>query len=165
MIAAVIALGALAVIGRDLLHPQRSFSVWLRIVRATPFVVIALLSLWTAAKAPQGRHPFQVDLSLSAEDLARSMTKLPHLKSIAVLFLVAVIAFGAYRVVWAFTATMLVGAGWEIAEATVVGHHARLADLAPNIASGVACLVLVATIRRLLARHTEVRTDDGPSAA
>jgi hypothetical protein len=150
MIAVVVALGALAVIVRDLLRYKRSSSLWLRVVRAVPFVAVALLSLWTAAQAPHGRHAFHVDLSLSPEGLAWSMTKVPHLKSIAVLFLLAVVAFGVDRLVWAFAATMAVGVGWEIAEATVVGHYARLADLAPDIASGVVCLVLVATMRWLL---------------
>lgn len=109
-----------------------------------------MVSLWAAGKAPGGRHPFQIDFSLSADDLAVSMTKLPHWRSIAVLFLLAVIAIGVRRLPWAFVVTMLVGVGWEIAEATVVGHHARLADLAPNLASGVACLVLIAGIRWLL---------------
>jgi len=125
---------------------------WEVILRAVPFVVAGALSIFVAGQASRGRHPFQVDFSLSREDLARSMTKVHHLRSIAILFLLSVIAFGVHRLFRAFAATMLVGVGWEVAEATVVGHHARLADLAPNLLAGVAILLLVAVVRLVFER-------------
>lgn len=54
----------------------------------------------------------------------------------------------------AFTLTMLVGVGWELAESAVVRHYARLADLAPNLVFGLACLAVIAGIRWIFnARH------------
>ena len=90
----VVATAALAAIIWEIRHPQPYPRLGLRVIRAVPFTFVALLSLISAGAAPVGRHPFQVDFSLAREDLARSMTKLPHLQSIAVLFLLAVVAFG-----------------------------------------------------------------------
>jgi VanZ family protein len=120
---------------------------WLRWVRAAPFAICATLSLWIAIRAPKGRKPFTADLSLAREDLARSMTKVPHLAGTAVLFLLAVIAFGPRRLASAFVAMMLLGIGWELGESTVIGHYARLADLAPDLTGALFALALVATIR------------------
>lgn len=125
----------------------RAISATARIARALPFVVASALSLWVVSQAPNGRKPFQVDLSLSAEDLARSMTKVAHFRSIAILFFTAVLAVGSRRLLLALALTMLVGLGWEAAETTVIGRNARLADLAPNLAAGVAALVTVLVIR------------------
>ncbi|HKO57848.1 MAG TPA: hypothetical protein VJ276_18415 [Thermoanaerobaculia bacterium] len=147
MAALLIALAALAVIAWDLWRSRRDARRWLVFARAVPFVVVSGLSLLAASRAPHGRKAFSLDASVSAADLAQSMTKVPHLKSIAVIFLLAVIAFGVSRLTVAFAATMLIGIGWELAEGTVVGHHARVADLAPNIASGLACLAIVALMR------------------
>src|ERR1043165_6556976 len=69
----IIALAALSAIIWELLNPGRSSGAGLRVLRAAPFICVALLSLYTAGKAPQGRHPIRVDLSLAREDLARSM--------------------------------------------------------------------------------------------
>lgn len=137
---------------------------WVRRIRAAPFVICATLSLWIAMKAPNGRKPFTADLSLAREDLIQSMTKVPHLVGVAVLFLLAVVAFGTRRVVWAFLATMLLSIGWEIGEATVIGHYARLADLAPNLTGAVLALALVAAIRWFIdgraARPSPIADDD-----
>jgi hypothetical protein len=48
---------------------------------------------------------------------------------------------------------MLVGVGWELAETTVVGHYARVADLAPNIVSGAVSLAAIAGIRWMIKRR------------
>jgi VanZ family protein len=125
----------------------RAISATTRIARALPFAVASALSLWVVGQAPDGRKPFQVDLSLAAEDLARSMTKVPHFRSIAILFLMAALAVGSRRLLLALGLTMLVGLGWEAAETTVIGRHARLADLAPNLAAGAASLVTVLVVR------------------
>lgn len=125
----------------------RDISATARVLRALPFAVASALSFWVVGQAPDGRKPFQVDLSLSAEDLARSMTKVAHFRSVAILFLMAVLAVGSRRLLLALALTMLVGLGWEAAETTVIGRNARLADLAPNLAAGVAALVTVLVIR------------------
>ena len=82
------------------------------------------------------------------------MTKVPHLVGIAVLYLLAVLAFGTRRLSWAFLATMLLGVAWEICEATVVGHYARLSDLAPDVTGALVALALVAGIRRFVDART-----------
>jgi len=119
----------------------------MRILRGAPFVIVAALSIYVAAQAPHGRKPFAIDLSISRADLAWSMTKVAHLRSIAVIFLLAVLAVGTQRLMLAFALTMLVGVGWELAEATAIRHYARLADLAPNLVSGLAMLAVLAGIR------------------
>ena len=124
-------------------------SVAKRALRVAPFLAVSALSLWVAGRAPEGRKPFQFDVSLSGEDLARSMTKVPHLRSIAILFVLATLAVGSDRLLLALGLTMLVGFGWEIAETTVVGHNARLADLAPNLVAGIGSFAIVAAIRWL----------------
>lgn len=138
--------------------PERpATTAWSRIARIAPFAVVGSLSLIAAARAPQGRKPFQMDLTISIDDLARSMTKVPHLRSIAVLFLLAVVAFGAHRLARAFWSTTLLGIGWELAQTTVVGHNARLADLAPNLTAALLCLALIAGIRWLRLRQPRTR--------
>ncbi len=76
-------------------------------------------------------------------------TKVPHLRGFAVLVLLAVVAFGTQRLLEAFVATMALAISCELAQATVVGHHARLADLAPNLLGGAIPLVVVAGLRRV----------------
>jgi hypothetical protein len=129
-----------------------------RIIHSIPFVAVSALSLWVAGRAPQGRKPFQVDLSLSADDLALSMTKVPHLRSMAIIFLLAALAVGSRRLASAFALTMLVGLGWELAEATVVGHHARLADLAPDLVAAVSALAMILGLRWVVTSRVKRRS-------
>jgi hypothetical protein len=152
MTALVVAVAALALLVADMRRASRGAQVGFpaRVLRVLPFAVAGVLSLWVAGRAPSGRQPFQVDLSLSARDLLQSMSKVPHLRSTAVLFLLAALAVGSHRLVVALLLTILVGVGWELAEATVVGHHARLADLAPDLVAGLTALAIIAAVRGLL---------------
>jgi hypothetical protein len=149
MLAVVVGTLAVALLLFDMARPstapQRSPLV--RALRGAPFVIVAALSIFVAAQAPHGRKPFAIDFGISRPDLVRSMTKVAHLRSIAVIVLLAVVAVGTQRLMLAFALTMMVGVGWELAETTVVGHYARLADLAPNIVSGLATLAVIAGIR------------------
>jgi VanZ family protein len=148
LVVVLIAAAALVVIVQMLRsgesQPPRT---WVRWVRAAPFVICATLSVWIALRAPHGRKPFSADLGLTREDLIQAMTKVPHLVGVAVLVLLAIIAFGTRRLAWAFLATMLLSVSWEIAEGTVVGHYAKLADLAPNLTGALFAVALVAAIR------------------
>jgi hypothetical protein len=117
------------------------------VLRWPPFAAFAGLTLWVAAGFPHGRKPFAVDLSLSASTLAESLGKVPHYRTTAVLFLCAVIAVGVRRPMVALLLTMLVGAGWELAESTAIGHTARLADRAPDLAASLACLAALLLVR------------------
>ncbi|HEX9163532.1 MAG TPA: hypothetical protein VF980_17630 [Thermoanaerobaculia bacterium] len=158
----VVGTAALAIIIVELYRtPDQEFgtaSPWFRVLRPLPFIIVAAISIIVAGRAPRGRHSFSIDLSLAREDLARSMTKVPHLRSIAVIFLLAVIAFGVNRLLIAFGATMLVGVGWELAEATVIGHYGRLADLLPNLVSGLVSLALIAGLRWLVLHRATQRS-------
>jgi hypothetical protein len=140
---------ALALLLIDMARPSTAprRSLLMRVLGGAPFVIVAALSIFVAAQAPHGRKPFAIDFSISPPDLARSMTKVAHLRSIAVIFLLAVLAVGTQRLMLAFALTMMVGVGWELAESTVVHHYARLADLAPNLVSGLVSLAVIAGIR------------------
>jgi len=164
MLPILVTIGALSVLTwdmtRPLPRPVRPF--WLHVIRALPFAISAALSVVVAGRAPQGRHSFDVDFSLAVEDVARSMTKVAHWRSIAILFLLAVVAFGVRRLWVAFAVTMAVGVAWEFAEATVVSHYARLADLVPNLVSGLLSLGLVAGLRWALARRDQHLKSEPP---
>ena len=149
MLAGVIAAVVTAVLVAEMLRerPSGVRGVWLRIARIVPFGLVAGLSLYGAGRAPNGRKPFQLDLSLSGHDLLRSMSKVPHLRSIAVILLLAALAFGTNHLFRAFVATTLIGVSWELLQTTVVGHHARLADLAPNLVSASATVLALFALR------------------
>ena len=100
--------------------------------RWLPFLAAAAFSIVMSAIAPLGRHPFHVDWSLNAATLAFSLPKLPHISSSLVVALFAVWATGRRRWPLALLLTVAVGWGWEMAQTTVVGHEARLSDLAPD---------------------------------
>jgi Na+/proline symporter len=112
------------------------------LLRWLPFAMVALLSIAMAAWAPLGRKPFYLDANLSAAALAFSIQKPPHIVACAVLALLAVAAAGRRRLLLAFALAVLVGACWELAQTTVVGHAARLADLAPDALGAIlGCLI------------------------
>jgi len=123
-----------------------------RILRIVPFACLAVLSLWVAGRSPLGRKPFQFDWTISVSEVARAVTKVPHLRATAVLFLLATLAVGSNRLLLAFGLTMLVGVGWELAEATVVGHNARLSDLVPDLIGTITALVFVVLARLVVRR-------------
>ena len=131
-----------------------------RILRIVPFACLAILSLWVAGRSPLGRKPFQFDWSISGSELAQVVTKANHLISTAVFFLLATLAVGTNRLLLAFGLTMLVGVGWELAETTVVGHHARLIDLVPDLIGTLAAIVFVIfarwAVQRMRKRQAEV---------
>ena len=124
----------------------------LRILRIVPFACLAALSLWVAGRSPLGRKPFQFDWTISGSELAQVVTKAPHLISTAAFFLLATLAVGTNRLLLAFGLTMLVGVGWELAETTVVGHHARLIDLAPDLIGTLIGLLFVIVARWVVQR-------------
>lgn len=124
-----------------------SWSSFLRRLRWLPFGLATVLSLWVAAGGTRPRKPFAWDLTLSRQSLAESLGKGPHYKSTALVFLVATVAVGPGRPLAAFALTMLVGVGWELAETTAVRHHARTADLAPDLLAALPCLAILIGFR------------------
>ena len=163
LIAVLIGAVALFVVARDFRRVDLPFTVASRIARAAPFAAFAALSLFVAPRASRGRHPFQFDLGLSATDIARSAMKLPHLRGYAVLFLLAVVALGVNRLVSALLACTTLGIACELAQATVVGHNARLADLAPNLVGCLVALLLVVAVRALVSTQRRPRVAAGSS--
>ena len=135
---------------------MRSKAIWS--LRWLPFTFFAGLTLWVAGGLPHGRKPFSLDLSLSLDSLTQSLNKWPHYRTTAVLFLVAAVAAGMRRPWLAFGMTMLVGAGWELAETTAIGHTARAADLAPDLLAALACLAVLFLVRGGVTRWTARRT-------
>src|SRR5512141_1024353 len=98
-------------------------SITKRTLRTLPFVALAALSTLAAAEAPHGRRPFSINMAITWENLSEASTKIPHIRACAVLFLLATLAVGPRRLWLAFTLTMLVGAGWEVAEATGIARN------------------------------------------
>lgn len=131
-----------------------------RWLRWLPFAVLTALGLWVAAGLPQTRKPFEVDLSLSRAAILESLGKWAHYKSTALHFVLAVVGAGVRRAGLAFWLTILVGVGWEVAETTAVRHHARLADLAPDLAAASTCLALLLVLRAGAVRWQGRRTGD-----
>jgi hypothetical protein len=118
-----------------------------QVLRWLPFVATALFSLVMSLHAPAGRRPFHIDWSLSAAALEFSIAKMPHISATAVLALLGVLATGRQRWLLALALTVLVGAGWELCQTTVIGHYARLADLAPDtLGAFIGCLLGIASL-------------------
>jgi VanZ family protein len=114
---------------------------WLAL-RWLPFAATALFSLVMSAIAPEGRRPFHIDWELSAAALEFSITKAPHISATALLAWLAVFGSGRARWPLALLLTVMVGAGWELCQTTVIGHYARLSDLAPDtLGALIGCLL------------------------
>jgi len=108
----------------------------------TAFAFAAVFSLIMSAMAPAGRRPFHIDWTLDAAALEFSVVKAPHIAACAVLGLLAVLASGRRGWPLALLLTVLVGAGWELGQTTVIGHWARLSDLAPDsLGAAIGCLL------------------------
>jgi VanZ family protein len=114
-----------------------------RVLRALPFLAGSAISIWVAAQAPEGQKPFAIDLSLSLDLVLHTLTKTRHFAYISVLTALAVVAMGAGRLWLAFSLTMAIGVAWELAQTTVAGRNARIADLAPDIVAGLVCVLII----------------------
>src|SRR4029077_11042505 len=119
-------------------------------LRLWPFIGITLLSFCVAAGIGRERKPFAFNFSFATTDIVTSLGKVAHYESTALILLFATFALGHRKLRAAFILTMLVCAGWELAEATAAGHTARLADLAPDLVSAIATLVVIALVRYLI---------------
>ncbi|CAN5390759.1 hypothetical protein BH11PSE9_BH11PSE9_12830 [soil metagenome] len=115
---------------------EDSFSARLQrhwpLLRWLPWASAALLSITVSFLAPDGRKPFDIDWRITQAAWEFSIFKGPHIGVSAMLALLAVIGTGRHRLGLAFAITVLVGAGWELGQTTVIGHQARLTDLAPD---------------------------------
>ena len=116
----------------------------LSILRVLPFTALALASIWAANRAPDGRRPPQMDLTVTFEAIANALTKVPHIASMAMLFVLAVLATGYSRMWLAVVLTFLVGVSWELVQTTVIGHNARVVDIFPNLVGIAVAWITVA---------------------
>jgi VanZ family protein len=118
-----------------------------RKLRWLPFVATALFSIVMSALAPDGRRPFYIDWSLSLDALEFSIVKPQHIGATAVLAFLAALAAGRQRWPLALFLTVAVGAGWELCQTTVIGHYARLSDLAPDtLGALIGCMLATASL-------------------
>jgi hypothetical protein len=118
-----------------------------RMLRWLPFATAALFSIVMSAMAPDGRRTFHIDWSLSMDALEFSIVKAPHISACAVLALLGVMATGRQRWPLALLLTVAVGAAWEICQTTVIGHYARVSDLAPDtLGAAIGCLLGAASL-------------------
>ena len=118
----------------------------LAFARTVPFVVCAAASIWQAGRAPAGRRSPRFDWTLDLAVATRALSKVPHMKWMVVLFLLALLAVGMARAGLAAVLTVAVGVGWEVAETTVVGHHAALVDLLPDLVALLAAWLVAAAV-------------------
>lgn len=121
-------------------------------------------SIWWAARAPQGRKPFTMAFDFSLDALLLALTKWPHMASVAFLYVLALIATGLHRRAVAAALVFGVGAGWELAQSTVIGHNARIADLLPNAVALTACVLVTWIVQSLYRRAAGARALPAPAA-
>lgn len=115
----------------------------LKIIRILPFTALALASIWAANRAPDGRRPPQMDFTVTFEAIVNALTKVPHIASMAMLFILAVLATGYSRIWLAAILTFLVGVSWELVQTTVIGHNPRIVDLFPNLVGIIIAWIMV----------------------
>ena len=128
----------------------------LSILRVLPFTALALASIWAANRAPDGRRPPQMDFTVTFEAIANALTKVPHIASMAMLFVLAVLATGYSRMWLAVVLTFLVGVSWELVQTTVIGHNPRVVDIFPNLV-GIAVAWIIVAVSVFLWRATRSR--------
>lgn len=128
-----------------------------RVLRVLPFTALALASIWAANRAPDGRRPPQMDFTVTPEAIANALTKMPHIASMAMLFVLAVLATGYSRIRLAAVLTFLVGVSWELVQTTVIGHNPRVVDIFPNLV-GIALAWIVVSVSVFLWRSARSRS-------
>jgi VanZ family protein len=92
-----------------------------------------------------------MDFTVTLEAIANALTKVPHIASMAMLFVLAVLATGYPRAWLAGVLTFLVGVSWELVQTTVVGHNPRVVDLFPNLV-GIALAWIIVSMSVFLWR-------------
>lgn len=124
------------------------------VLRVPPFAVLATASIWRAGQAPAGRRAPEFDWTITATIAVHALSKIPHITWMAVLFLLALLAVGPVRAGLAAVLTFAVGVGWELAETTVIGHHAGVVDLLPDLVAVAVAWWITIAARAMLRRRT-----------
>lgn len=109
------------------------FKPILSILRWLPFIGLGAASIWASARTSEGYRDWEFDWDISPPALLNALTKLPHITSMAMLFLLAIVAVGPRRAGWAAGMTLLIGIAWELVQMPTKGNNPRLADLAPDL--------------------------------
>lgn len=129
----------------------------LTVLRILPFATLSLASIWGANRAPDGRRAPQMDFTVTPEAIANALTKMLHTASMAMLFVLAVLATGYSRIWLAAVLTFLVGVSWELVQTTVIGHNPRVADIFPNLV-GIALPWIIVSVSVFLRRSARSRS-------
>lgn len=129
----------------------------LTVLRVLPFMALALASIWAANRAPDGRRPPQMDFTVTPEAIANALTKMPYIASMAMLFVLAVLATGYSRIWLAAMLTFLMGVSWELVQTTVIGHNPRVVDIFPNLV-GIALAWVIVSVSVFLWRSARSRS-------
>jgi hypothetical protein len=103
------------------------------VARWVPFAVVSIASLWASARTTEGYRDPIFDWDISWPAIANALTKMPHISSMLMIFLLAALAVGAGRLWLAALLTLAVGIGWEVVQMPTIGNNPRLADLAPDL--------------------------------
>lgn len=98
-----------------------------------------------------------MDFTVTPEAIANALTKVPHIASMAMLFVLAVLATGYSRIWLAAVLTFLVGVSWELVQTTVIGHNPRVVDIFPNLI-GIAVAWIILSVSVFLWRSTRSRS-------
>lgn len=105
----------------------------LSMARWAPFIVISIASLWASARTTEGYRDPIFDWDISGPAIANALTKMPHIGSMLMIFLLGALAVGVGRLWLAALLTFMVGIGWEVVQMPTIGNNPRLADLAPDL--------------------------------
>ena len=103
------------------------------VARWVPFVVISIASLWASARTTKGYRDPIFAWAINWPAIANALTKMPHITSMLMIFLLGALAVGVGRLWLAALLTFAVGIGWEVVQMPTIGNNPRLADLAPDL--------------------------------
>lgn len=120
--------------------------------RWVPFVVISIASLWASARTTEGYRDPIFDWDISWPAIANALTKMPHITSMFMIFLLGALAVGLGRLWLAALLTLVVGIGWEVVQMPTIGNNPRLADLAPDLV-GIGIGWVIVTLGAMLWRR------------
>lgn len=123
-------------------------------VRWVPFVIISIASLWASAQTEQGYRDPVFDWDITWPAIANALTKMPHVGSMFMIFVLGALAVGVSRLWLAAFLTLLVGIGWEVVQMPTIGNNPRLADLAPDLV-GIGIGWTVVALMAMLWRRVE----------
>ena len=122
------------------------------VARWVPFAVISIASLWASARTTEGYRDPIFDWDIGWPAIANALTKMPHIGSMFMIFLLGALAVGVGRLWLAALLTFVVGIGWEVVQMPTIGNNPRLTDLAPDLV-GIGIGWVVVTLGAMLWRR------------